>query len=357
MKTKNTGIFALGLIATMTLISCGGNNSTGPTTASSTESSPSSSIADELVNPFPVVYIPGSAPRDYEGKTPVQVNADGNAKQVYIYANNYMGNVDSYAIGSGKTNAKAANMPVYSQLIYTLGISVGTQTINQFITTGESIGSGIPGLGATVNGASRQLEDLTERKYEVITSAKGDDNVSLELGTDGLPIDGSVAEWGSALSLRTRTEFIRATGHDLFGLTSYYVPNVTAIKDASLKSSVSGKNIFTFQFSTTSDGGATDASEYYALEQKNILEESLGSFASSLSLKIDTLSAEITINDDWSVSEVDVTEKYTASFKGTAGISIETKLKTSIACFDDETTIADDRISSFYADAKTAFGV
>lgn len=365
-QKENKSLLALAMVA-ISLTSCGGstlsisNASSSSYSVSSSTTDSSSSVDEDLIDPFPVNFVRMNAPTDYKGTTPWEAwKTLSDTKDIYFLMDHKMGNSNSYDVGYGKvdvTYPSLGSMEVYSQDVYTLGISEGTSTYTQFVTKGQVFGDL---LSFTVNGASRQVEDVVDKTYKTIDS-KTTDASDFSIDGTGLDAAATVSAWDSPKSYKDRSSFLEVTGHDLFELTNYYVPDTSAILDVEVSRLGEDENEVDMTFSTNDEGGKTDASTWYAKEQSAILGATIDSDTARITIAINSLAVKFYVDDDWNITKTETSESYTANvFIGSStnpiSLDITNEMTTLFTVFENESDIADKRVWDFYDETRSQIG-
>lgn len=301
--------------------------------SSDSASSPDSSSAAPSVStidpntvdgdPTPT-YLPTQAPKDYEGVNPSDVD---DPYLAYAYADHRMANVDYYSKTSGTATALG-----FTQNVAGIKIYIGTSGLTQSVTLSDGNVQGI-----TVSKAEQRFEDVNEGIYEGRQGIDG----TYDIDESG---NGSVKEWDNVDNYSNRTGFLEAFGHDVFGITNYDVRSQDAILSGQIALNDANKHVFHIDFNPTVAG------KYYAIEQAHMIN--LG----NAEVQIESLSADIAVDDEWNVTQVAVTEAYTATIFGGVTISLSSSFVTDFTVLPNGLDSMDDaNVKSVYLNAADAF--
>lgn len=331
-------ILSLSLTAcgqTQTPTSIATTSSAAPTTT--TQSSTTTTTQGEQRNDE--LYEPGKAPTDYETK---DVNDSAlDLKEAFFTVQHKLLNTNFYSRVSGTTSGGSGKG--ITQNVTGFRIYNGSLGFTQAVTVSE------PGGLANVNTGEQRVEDLGEKIFLNRTTKDKQCTVSQ---SDSNYMYGEVKEngWDQTIDLHDQTTFKAKIGHDIFGLTNYYLPNEKAISN--IQKGVWADNHYVLQitFSTSDANGAVDATQGYSVEQQHMIQKSL----SNASIRITSLMANLTFDNNWMPTNLDVTEKYDVNYVGLK-LQLTSSFNTEFFTFTDVNSIDVPAYKASYTDALKAF--
>lgn len=319
--------FLLILLGSMALVSCGGGRENAqPSSENGAKVSSSSSTSglaagDPSERPSSLLiggHKPGQAPTDYEGMKTQEINdsTKSGAFITYFLAEHQLANNNFFTyISSSSVTAKMGGQTAYSQYVSGFRAVVDNVAFAQSITVkGEG---GVAGSLSSlkISKALQKYENLNSEQYAYRENQKSD-TIKVEQkqdDTNGSYLIGSIdeAEFNQPVLFNTDNDFVETLGHNIWGITSYTVPNSNALLSAELVSLEPLSCRYSF---TTSDSAidGVDASYGYAIEQQNMISDS----SSMIKIVINSLEMSLTVDENFFPVESVVTEQYTCKVLG-----------------------------------------
>ncbi len=286
--------------------------------------------------PAPIL-LPKKAPKDYEGFTPMDVIDDPFA--AYTFIDHSLANSDFYSVTSGKTTTKVLGLE-YTQGITSLRAFVGTAGLNQVTALSTGALSGL-----SVNTVEQRYEDVDQgiygyRKGDSKTCTIDDDNIA------------TIEKWNAPdPGVDSRSTFLETFGHDICGLTNYYVPSADYIKSGELESMEKDSYVFAFDFNVEE---GKNAGQYYLNEQRHMITSS-GIGAGNVELTIDTLHVEVTVDKNFLPQKMTVVETYSGKIQNlSSSMKLTSNLTTTFHVFEDG-TIPEKKVQDIFTEAQEAF--
>ncbi len=286
-------------------------------------------------DPKPIL-LPKKAPKDYEGFTPLDVTDDAFA--AYTFIDHALANSDFYSVTSGTTTTNVLGLD-YVQNITSLRAFVGTTGFNQVTALAENSVAGL-----SVNTVEQRYEDVDAGHYGY---RKGDSK-TCTIDEDNVATVGKWEGWDAGVD--SRPTFLETFGHDICGLTNYYVPSADYIESGRMESMATDSYEFSFDFSVAE---GKNAGQYYLREQQHMIAAA-GIGATNVDLTIETLHVEVTVDSDFLPKRMTVVETYTGQIAGVQALKLTSNLTTEFHVFEGE-TIPDDRVQAIFDEAKEAF--
>jgi len=288
-------------------------------------------------------YTPNNAPKDYESINPESI---GDEKEdlckAFFYVNHKMLNSNYYSRVSGTTTSTLLSQDITGFRVYNNGKGF-TQAVTK--TSEDST------LGIKVSNGEQRVEDISGKNYANRLSNK-DENVVISTDSNNV-IYGEVTndDWQNITDLHTRKNFKETIGHDIFGITNYYVPNSKAIKSIEKNTWTTNHRQLDITFNLADSDTTIDARQGYDVEQQHMIEKSV----STAKLDITQLSISLVFDDNWNASELFCNEVYHV----TVGVTFDMKssFTTKFFTFESINSIDVESYKTAYQGAITAFSL
>ena len=331
MKNKKI-IYCLSLLTlSMTLSSCGNDISVPSVppidTGNSSVVEEEGKASDRPEAPIENNYVPGSAPKDYDGKSisDIGTKKKSSAYKAFFYAEHKLANSNYFTyIQSANLNAYIGSAVAFKQDVSGFRVFMNNAGFGQSITKSQK-SSGFLAL-MSVPSAVQKYEDISANKVGYRQNKSEEkDSIEIKTGeneTDGKYIYGSFnSDKYDQKKMMTKEDYENYWGHNLWGLTSYTVPSSNAIYKADIQNIDAGNSItLSYEFTTKDTAiDGVDASKGYQKEQQQML----GQATASVSVTIDSLKIELTLDKDLFPTKVHCIEEYTASAMGQSIIKIK----------------------------------
>lgn len=304
------------LLPVLLLSACGQKTSSTPSGSMPSSSAPAASTPSEPAkesassgkdysdvdgDPKPL-YLPQEAPEDYRDVDALTLQEDPFL--AYSAIDHSLANSNYVARMTGTADAGM----VYSQDISSVKVYDGTTGFSHVVAASDSLFQGF-----SVNTAEQRLEDVTQGFYGYRQNAEG---AQIDIGENGL---GTVSAWSEKdASIFSRTTYLAKLGHDLFGLTNYYVPSADYIQSGVLESFTSEDYLFSFKFETK-------AGVYYREEQQHMINlqgATVDIVTLGCSVRVDAATLrplELVVDESYAVKalglSINVTGHFTTTFE------------------------------------------
>lgn len=323
---KNFTRTALLLLLPLTLTACDQEPSASADSldsfqdsAASQDSVPTSWDTEESAEGF---YLPGKAPRDYEGKDFAYANR--NPKDAYFFIDHKMTNSDYVSKTTGAVSVSVTGIGSMVQNLSSFNIKVGDDSLNHAVALSSQDGQG-PLSSLNFNSSTVSFENPFESKYY---QKKYSSKIKADFAKDSDGFD-QVVNWGNSVwnSFVNSAMFLEQTGKNAYSFSNYYVPDESAILTARATTATPNKLSMTFTFNTDSDNG-TDASKYYINQMANMVP------IPGLSVSVDSLQLDVDMDSEWNVVSMKCTENYSATIIGFT-CTISNVMETEFTMLDD----------------------
>ncbi len=331
------------LVPALLLCACQGETSSAtpslpPASSGSPSSSPSSSSPSSSSSKGPVqveiptydgipgtpspILLQGEAPKDYEGVSPLDVIDDGF--KAYTLIDHRLANTNYYCTMNGivDVNVDIVGMH-YSQNVSSVKAFVGTTGVSQAVALSKDTFANL-----SVNNVEQRLEDVRKGYYGYRRGIASTSWIDEETGL------GHVQDWEEKdISVNSRPTFLDTFGHDLCGVTNYYVPD-SGYVSLTRAAYEEGKYTFDFEFSTSEE---KNAGKYYLREQQHMMSTSGSGITSSMvELSIRTLAASIVVDETFLPISMHVEETYQASLQAFDLVRLTSSFDTKFVAFEGE---------------------
>lgn len=317
-------VFAiLGVMSVVAMTACSGEGD-GPvsSSSSSSSSSPTSQSGGQQILGF---YLPGQAPTDYEGRQPSEFKPDN--RELLILVDHYMTNHDFVSHTHGLVNIRQP-LGAMTQDVASFNIKVGNESLNHAVTTAG------PDSTLGLNSGVVSYATPTTR-YSYLSTPSGVALENFEYYEDDtrariLPGTFGSQAWQDSPNF---TMFLEQIGRPTWSFSSYYLPDVTAIRSCSIIQETD--DLLTFSFSLNFDSAlGTDAATYY-INQMQKMVSSIG----SLEIDIQSLTFNLTLGkDSFAPISMEIEESFQGGLAGmdVALFSITNSLSVEFEMIGDE---------------------
>ena len=300
--------------------------------SSSTSSSLISTTSSSSVNPdgsYELPYAPKEAPEDYLGKTPLdylEMANDAAAFELYHLIDHRLTN--SNFVSNMYGTARAGGL--YTQEVASMKIVSGTTGLNHLV----AIASSPLGGSIAVNSAEQRLEDVQQEKY----AYRQGDGSTAYIDEERV---GIVSTWSEKDSeIFSRNSYLQMFGHDLFGLTNYFIATPSDILRCELTTTTGG---YTFDFVFRPEAG-----RFYQIEQEHMIN------IAGSELTITSLEAQVTIDEDFRPLTLAIQETYKVSVASFIDLDINSSFQTTFEYFGLDEEIPSTKAKSIYDEALLA---
>ena len=298
---------ALGLACILPLSACNasGANSSPSTQSSTLATSSSSSSSHTGGQQLLGFYLPGEAPTDYEDYTPEYFISASDSRPLLILVDHYMTNHDFVSHTHGAVSIRQP-LGTMMQDIAAFNIKVGNESLNHAVTTvGDDNSLGLNSGVVSYSTPNTRYSSLSTPKGVTLDSFEYYEN---DTRARILPGAFGSQAWEDSPNF---TMFLEQVGRPTWSFTSYYLPDVSAIRSCQIKGETDDTLTFSFILNFDPSLG-TDAATYYINQMRNMVA-SIG----SLEVQIQSLTFDLTLSkDSFAPISMEVNESYQGGLAG-----------------------------------------